>query len=138
MHNNIFEFLGFGYEPIVDDGSIGMINTPFRFEDGDSIPVYVEQEGTQIRFFDDGDMVIRLMGLGVRIDDESDTGFIDTLISPAGAALSKVGEIEVWVPIDEAPAGFARYISAMLAMVRWEMEPRMVTAARVPADPIDA
>jgi hypothetical protein len=138
MNNDIVAFLGFEYEPAVEDGSIGMINTPFRFEDGDPIPVYVEQEGKRIRFFDDGDLLIRLMGLGVRIEDKSDTAFIDTVIRPVGASLSKAGEVEVWVPVDQAPTGFARYISAMLAMARWELEPRTVNDTRLPADPIDA
>ena len=44
---NIFNLTGIRCHPLNDDGSIAMISTPFTFEDGDPIPVYIERIGIQ-------------------------------------------------------------------------------------------
>jgi hypothetical protein len=122
INANIAELLGFDYEALEDDGSFGVIYTPFLFEDGDPIDVHVNEVDGKIRFFDDGDVIWHFMGLGVPLDEEGDADFIRKLIEPCGAMLNELGEIEVSGPPAQAPAIFARYLSAILEMLRWERE----------------
>jgi hypothetical protein len=42
INANITELLGFDYEALEDDGSLGIIYTPFLFQDGDPIDVHVD------------------------------------------------------------------------------------------------
>jgi hypothetical protein len=119
---NITELLGFDYEALEDDGSLGIIYTPFLFQDGDRIDVHVDQMDGQLRFFDDGDVIWHFIGLGVPLDEEGDADFIRKLIEPCGARLNEMGEIEVSGSPEQAPATFGRYLSAILEMVRWERE----------------
>lgn len=112
--------IGFTCYPLSDDGSIAMIDAPFAFPDGDSIPIYVENAGGQIRFFDDGGAILHLMGRGISLEDKRKTRFIKTLASPYGVSLNDMGELEIFAPAAEAPAAFAKYISAMLSLSRWE------------------
>lgn len=130
INENISQLLGFEIEPLVDDGSVGMVTTPFLFEDGDEVPVYVEASDGKIRFFDDGDVILHLMGRGVPLDEKGDTDFIRELIAHTGATLNKSGEIEAWASASEAPQAFARYLSAVLTMVRWEHEQETLARER--------
>lgn len=138
MNPNICELLGFGYQSLSDDDSFGVVDTPFCFEDEDSIPVYVETLGSTLRFFDDGAILRRLTGWGVPVDDDDGVDFLNELINPCGASLNGAGEIEVCVPPTSAPAGFAQYVSAMLALVQWEKDQSAAAAARRRDDVIAA
>lgn len=122
INSNISALIGFEYEQLEEDGSLGLIDTPFLFEDGDPVPVYVEEVDGRIRFFDDGGAIWHLMSLGVPVDNEGDTDFIRAVIKPTGAVLNQMGEIEAWAEAGQEPAAFARFLSAMLAMVRWEQD----------------
>jgi hypothetical protein len=130
INENVSQLLGFEYEPLDDDGSVGLIATPFLFEDGDGVPVYVEESDGKIRFFDDGEVILHFMGRGVPLDEEGDTDFIRELIAPTGASLNKKGEIEAWANASDAPEAFARYLSAVLTMVRWEHEQESLARER--------
>jgi hypothetical protein len=130
INENVSQLLGFEYEPLDDDGSVGLIATPFLFEDGDGVPVYVEESDGKIRFFDDGEVILHFMGRGVPLDEKGDTDFIRELIAYTGATLNKSGEIEAWANASDAPEAFARYLSAVLAMVRWEHEQESLARER--------
>lgn len=130
VNSNIPELLGLEYVPLKEDGSFGAINTPFIFEDGDPIPVYVEEFDGAIRFFDDGGVIWHFMGRGVPLDQEGDADFIRELIQPTGARLNDRGEVEALGPVEQAPNTFARYLSALLTIVRWEYEQVVIDEAR--------
>jgi hypothetical protein len=119
---NISEIIGLSCHPLSDDGNVAMIDTPFAFADGDSIPVFVEKAGGKVRFFDDGGAILHLRGRGVFLDDHRKTRFIKNLAEPNGVALSDMGELEIWSDSADAPAAFAKYVSTMLALVKWEHE----------------
>jgi hypothetical protein len=129
MQPDLCQALGFEYETCLEDRSVGVLDTPFRFEDGDPIPVYVETLGSMLRFFDDGDILLRMMGWGIPVDEDDGVDFLEALILPCGASLNKAGEIEVCVSSTSVPAGFAAYISAMLAIVQWEKNPSAIAEA---------
>lgn len=122
INPNISELIGFEYLALDDHGAFGAINTPFEFEDGDPVPVYLEEIDGEIRFFDDGGVIMHFAGIGVPVDEKGEADFIRNAIAPSGARLNEMGEVEARGPAAHSPAIFARYISAILAMVRWEQE----------------
>lgn len=120
--SNVSELLGFACHHLENDGSVAVIDTPFLFEDGDSIPVYVEEIGGRLRFCDNGEVIWHFMGRGVPLDEPGSANFMQEIVAPRGARLNSDGELEVWADATEAQAGFARYISAIFAIVGWEYE----------------
>lgn len=130
MNTEIGKFLGFDYESLTDNGTMGAIVTPFLFKDEDPVPVYVETSSSTIRFFDDGEILRRMMGWGIPVGEDEDIAFLNALIGPCGATLNAEGEIEVSVAQTCAPVGFASYMSAMLAIVQWEKEPEAMAQAQ--------
>jgi hypothetical protein len=120
--SQISTLIGASCHPLSEDGSVAFINTPFTFEDGTGIPVYVEKVGEQIRFFDDGEVILHLRGRGLPMDDQRKTKFLRNITEPNQVLLSEMGELEIWADSDNAPAAFARYIGALLSLIRWESD----------------
>lgn len=114
--------LGLDCVPITDDGKIAMIETPFTFDDGDSLPVFVQDRGAQVRFFDDGGVLMHFRGRGISFTDKRRSRFIRAAAEPFGAVLNEAGELEVWASAGDAPAAFSRYLSTLLAITQWERE----------------
>ncbi|MRW87664.1 DUF1828 domain-containing protein [Pseudoduganella sp. FT26W] len=120
--NRLSEILGFTCHPLTDDGLIAMVDTPFRYPDGDELPVFIEKLGPQIRFFDDGGGLLHLLRRGVSLDDHRKTKFIKSIADPHHVSLNESGELEIWSTEEGAPAAFAHYVSAMLGLSKWESE----------------
>lgn len=119
--NEISSLLGFSCHPLNEDGSVALIDTPFTFEDGDGLPVFVEKVGQNVRFFDDNEVVFHFLGRG--LGDSSGglrTRFIKTAIAPYGLSLNDANVIEVWASQEQSKEAFARYLSGLLAIVGWE------------------
>jgi hypothetical protein len=142
INTNVSEFLGIECHHLDDEGSVAVIDTPFLFCDGDSIPVYVALENGKVRFFDDGEIILRFRGFGFRIDEPGDTKFIEEIVSPSGVSLNDAGEFETCAEQGEIPAAFARYVTAMLSIIRWEQEDSARVDERrrqaMTADPVEA
>lgn len=119
---HIPDLLGIECYHLDDGGELAIIDSPFLFYDGDSIPIYLEQQGGTVRIFDDGEILLRFGGFGFRFDEPGDTRFIEVLVESNGVTLNDAGEFEIKANQDEVPAAFARYVTAMLAIVRWEHE----------------
>lgn len=119
---NVSSLLGLACHYLENDGSVAVIDTPFVFEDGDSIPIYVEEVGDRLRFCDNGELIWHFMGRGVPLDEPASANFMREIVATRGARLNNDGELEVWSDARDAPVGFARYISAVFAMVDWEYE----------------
>lgn len=120
--NSIQEILGLTCFPLNDAGSIAMIATPFTFEDGDGVPVYVEKISGQVRFFDDGGIVMHFLGRGVSLDSGKKTRFIKSFAQQHGTTFNDEGVLEIWAPMADASTAFARYMSTILGLVGWERE----------------
>lgn len=114
--------LGMACHPLSDDGSLAMVETPFRFNDGDHIAVYVEVVGNQYRFFDDGDTFMHFLGMGVPLSSAQKTRFLRTAAEAHGASFTSNGEIELWSKEGDTAESFARYVRTLLQLVRWEQE----------------
>lgn len=118
--HRISEILGLTCHPLTDDGLVAMIDSPFKYPDGDDVPIFIEKFGPQIRFFDDGGALLHLLGRGMLLDDRRKTKFIKRLAEPFQVKFNNAGELEIWATEAEAPEAFANYISAMLSLAKWE------------------
>lgn len=61
----ITEITGCECYPLNEDDTVALIETPFKFEDGDDIPAYVEFGQGFVRFFDDGEVYDHFDGRGL-------------------------------------------------------------------------
>lgn len=119
--SKISEMIGFECHPLSDDGSVAMIDTPFVFSDGDEMPVFVEKVAGQVRFFDDGNVILHFRGRGVSMDDKRQTRFLKNIAEPNGVQLNEMGELEIWSKAEAAPSAFAKYMATLLAVRAWEV-----------------
>jgi hypothetical protein len=114
--------IGLACTPMDDIGSVALIDTPFRFADGDALPVLVQSHGAQVRFFDDGGVAWHLMGRGIDVSDARKTRFLHTIAEAHGVKLNENLELEAWADAKSAPDVFAKFLLALLAAVLWERE----------------
>lgn len=120
--HNLPNLIGFACHPLDDAGQVAMIETPFKFNDGDPVPVFVEQVGSRVRFFDDGWLYLQFKNRGLSMANAAQTRFIKTAVESRGGSFTKQGEVELWSSADAAPDGFARYLEAVTALTHWERE----------------
>jgi len=127
--DDISALLGFHCLPMNGDGTVVKIEVPFRFDDGDAMPVFAESfaGGQQVRFFDDCGVLMHFSGRGMDFDDGRRAKFVRAAASNHGVCFSDGGELEAWASINEAASAFARYMSALLQIVSWERDQRGVS-----------
>lgn len=126
--DHLASLLGISCVPLTDDGNVAMIATPLQFEDGEALPVFVELTNSLVRFFDDGGVMMHFRARGLKLDDGRAHRFIRTAGDDHGVRLNERGEFEVLVPLERAPSAFARYVSALLQLTRWERDQEGVGA----------
>lgn len=114
--------LGFDCFPLSEGGEVALVQTPFKFEDGDALPVFVEITEGQIRFFDDGATLRHFIGRGVRIENKKHASFLIGLASKYRAAFTESGEIEAWASMKDASSAFSAFMCSMLAIAAWEKD----------------
>lgn len=119
---NLSSLLGISCHALADDGSVAMIETSFMFDDGDMLPIFVQSVSEQIRFFDDGGVLMHFRGRGLRLDDKRRMKFIRSATEPYGVTINDHGEVEVWSRGDDAPSTFARYLAALVSLTTWERD----------------
>lgn len=117
---NILASLGFSATSLDDDGNVAVIRAPFVYEDGDFVPIYVETTPTHVRFFDDGETLFHLMGLGIHFSDKRKLKFLKNAIEPSGACVNDEGVIELIAAPEDTKGAFAKYMEAMHAVIAWE------------------
>jgi hypothetical protein len=114
--------LGYQCHPLTEDGSVALIDTSFTFQDGDFVPVYVQHIAGQVRFFDAGETILHLMGRGVNLSAPAKIKFLKTIAEKNGTAINASGEIEVYESEGNASNAFAKYLSTILNVVKWETD----------------
>jgi hypothetical protein len=109
--------------PMRDGSDAVAIQTPFAFFDGDGVEVYAARVGNQVHFFDDGLTLHWLRGVGVKVGDQRRRWTpIRNAASQYGVSLSDDGTLETFCSILNPAAGFARMVSAVLAVDAWARE----------------
>lgn len=114
------KMIGYACHPLTEDGSVAIIDTPFKFADGDDIPVYVEFGSDSVRFFDNCDVFFHFLGRGIAVDAEGGTQFLAAIAASNGVSYSEAGSVEIQGAPDAIAATFAKYMAAMSAYVSWE------------------
>jgi hypothetical protein len=114
--------LGFDCFPLTEGGEIALVQTPFKFHDGDALPVFVEVLSNQVRFFDDGATLRHFLGRGVRVETKKHATFLSSHATKHGAAFTEAGEIEAWASLDKAGTAFSAFLSSLLALTAWEKD----------------
>ncbi len=118
--DQLTNLLGFECLPLSEGGEVACIHTPFKVEDGDALPVFVEFVAGQVRFFDDGAALRHFMGRGVRLENRKHASFLVNIASTHKATFSQTGEIEAWAKLDSAAQAFSAFLASMLAIAAWE------------------
>lgn len=114
--HNLSEILGFACYPLSKDGTVAFIDSPLTFDDGNTLPIYLKQAGSNLYFFDDHETVYHYIKKGYRGEKERlDTTFIKMALSPYGLNFEN-NQISVWGNINNAKQVFARYLSGLLAV----------------------
>lgn len=126
MIEYVTEAIGSSCEQLDDEGRVAAIAAAFEFSDGDRIPMFVEETASGLRFFDEGEVILHLLGRGVRFDTRQDEQFLRNLLEPHGISLSDSGEVEVSCARQDARAVFERYVLAMNSVVQWERDQECV------------
>ncbi|GAB3457403.1 hypothetical protein GCM10027321_12250 [Massilia terrae] len=119
---DIKQLLGLDCDFVDDEKTLIAIHTPFRLEDSDPVPVYIEEIDGRLRFCDLGGVTWQLICRGIRLNDLEQLQFIRDLASLTGVTLNRDDELELWIDSENVNASFTRFMCAMLAMVRWEYE----------------
>jgi len=116
----LLERLGFECK-LVSDSAIA-VTTPFVFADGEPIRFYLEEFPHALGLTDNGHTLLHLSGIGWEVRDGRAMTSIRRAVSSFGLELNERGEIYCELEKDQQPTHFARYVSAMLAVVDLEKE----------------
>ena len=103
-------------------GTAMFVGLPFLYSDGEPVPLYVESEGDRVRFFDNGETLFHMAAIGLDVSDRRRWRPFQSIAAKCGISLKDDGEFETWERLGNAPTGFARFFSAMLAAAEWERE----------------
>lgn len=117
--DNLTTILGVSCQTLPN--GLAIIDTAFAFEDGEGVPLFIEKMGSQVRFFDDGGVLMHFLGRGLSLDGKK-SKFIKSIAEPHGVTLNSDGELEVWADEKSAPEAFAKYLSAMVGILNWERD----------------
>lgn len=126
--DHLTSVLGFECTPLAEGGSIALVSTPFRFDDGDPLPVFVELVGSHVRFFDDGQTLMHFIGRGVRVETRTNATFLTNAAGKSGATFTESGELEAWAPVDQASEAFAKFLSSLMSLSAWENDQRGINS----------
>lgn len=113
---------GMRCEPLpMRDGSQAIaILTPFSFFDGDGVTVYACAKAQQVEYFDDGACLDWLRTVGLNLDDNRHRWpSIRAAVERYGVVLDEDGGLTTVAPAANPATGFARMVSAQLAIDTW-------------------
>lgn len=99
--------------------SVAMIEPPYIFPDGEAISLYVERLSEQLRLFDDGAVLLRLIAQRGCAEGEKLTLELKTIDLGSGVSLTQTGEVELWTSDRDAEAAFNQYLSALDKISQW-------------------
>lgn len=120
--SNLADMFGNSYQVFDDDENLVSVGTSLEFWDDDPFALYVEQVGSRIRIFDDGLVVMHMLGSGLEYFNENLMQSIANIAKPEGVFLNDDDDFEIWAEAGEISDAFARYMSAMVALLKWESE----------------
>lgn len=120
--DHLAESLGFACSILNEAGTVAHVSTPFKFADGDPVPVYMELAGNQIRFFDDGEVFLHFKGRGLLLSNRNQARFIAKAAERHGAAYGDDWVLQANASTANVRDAFSRYMGAMHAICAWELD----------------
>lgn len=127
--NYLHNLTGFVCHPIDEQGTLAQIHTPFRFADGDPLPVYVQSfQKNVVRFFDDGQIILHFLGRGMDLSSGNKIRFLKNIAQKFGADISKEGILEITSQESNPSDAFAKYIACLHSVASWESEHQNINA----------
>lgn len=123
--DHLANLLGMNCMPLDEAGTVALIETPFRFDDGDVVQIFVQATADEVRFFDDGTTAWHMVGRGLDVSDGRRHGrVLQGIATDHGLVLTDRLCLEARGSVAAAPEYFARFVAAMLATASWEREHR--------------
>ena len=118
--NNLANMFGNSYQVFDDDENLVSVATSLEFWDDDPLALYVERIGSRIRIFDDGMVFMHILGSGIEYCNKSWMQTVADIAAREGVLLDDQGDFEIRAEASEVSDAFARYMSAMAAVLKWE------------------
>lgn len=118
--SNLSDMFGSNCQIYDDNENLVSIGTTLLFWDDDPLCLFVEQAGSRFRIFDDGQVMMHMFGSGLHFRNESLLQSIALVAAPEGVSFNAEGEFEIWAESNDIADAFARYMSAMVALLKWE------------------
>ena len=117
--SNLADMFGNSIQVFEDDENLVSVGTSLEFWDEVPFALYIEQVGSRVRIFDDAMVVMHMLGSGIDFDNENLTLSVTKIAEPEGVVLNG-DDLEIWAEASEAAGAFSRYLSAILALMKWE------------------
>lgn len=120
--DHITDSLGFACSALNETGTVAHVATPFKFSDGDPVPVYLEVTEQHVRFFDDGEVFLHFRGRGLQLGNRNQAKFIIKAAERHGAVYSDDWILQSQGPDSNIQEAFRIYMNALHDICAWEME----------------
>ncbi len=120
--DHIADSLGFTCSILNEAGTVAHVATPFKFADGDPVPVYLEVTDQHVRFFDDGGVFLHFKGRGLQLGGRNQARFIIKAAERHGAVYSEDWVLQTYGASASVQDAFRTYMNAMHDICAWEME----------------
>lgn len=120
--DHLVDSLGFACSVLNESGTVAHVATPFKFSDGDPVPVYLEIAGGQVRFFDDGELFLHFKGRGLLLSNRNQARFIAKAAERHGATYGDDWVLQAYANATQVHEAFSRYMSALHAICAWELD----------------
>lgn len=120
--DHIADSLGFACSVLDEAGTVAHVSTPFRFADGDPVPVYLEVTGEHVRFFDDGEVFLHFKGRGLQLGSRTQARFITKAAERHGAVYSEDWILQAHSESTNIQQAFRSYMNALRDICAWEMD----------------
>ena len=118
--DTLFNRMGFHWR-LRDDGTYRVF-TPFTFEGGEPIGLYLSEGGSIARISDNADTIFHLRGIGLDVGDRRKWRWIASVVEAFKMRVERSGEIVGEAPVGATHSLVSNYIGAMLALVEMERD----------------
>jgi hypothetical protein len=118
--SNLADTFGTNCQVFEDNENLASVGTNLFFWDDDPLYLFVEQVESRIRIFDDGEVVMHMFGSGIHYRNENFMESVVRIAALEGVSLNAEDELEIWAESSGIADAYARYMSVMDALLKWE------------------